>query len=453
MKIPSNWFQIIGTIILTAGIGWTAWSSFPLLQGLLDNNPNNTSGLNQKISDYFKNGLETNKETCKNQDYQTVLVDASRFYESINKELAFLWWGIFDIEDQLFLKYEKFNQLNPDSYKKLGRAIAWQTCNANQFLSNSGLNNPSGPNLLLEINHPMCTLWDNPFTYGGWDSTGTPYKFLGDDPDVPGSTRTESYSAADTLADLDCLEIFSFRSAVYAAFPVVVFPYDQPVLSYPTSINLVDLARHTPGLKILDISEIYIGDLSPMVAFKDLEFLYMQGTSTKKIEQFDLSPDQPSSELTHYLYVLTNLKLLDLSNTNSGNLISLSGLKNLRVLMLANTKTNTLAGIQSLKNLRYLDVSHTNINDLQQLEHVTTLRYLDISNTYVSNLNALIPLDQLQELNISNSEAVFLFQTSAKNINVLKNLKSLRKVTATGILSRDNCTEVKKILRGVTVSC
>ena len=97
-----------------------------------------------------------------------------------------------------------------------------------------------------------------------------------------------------------------------------------------------------------------------------------------------------SEPTTEQLHQIINLQELDLSgNTYMQNLMPVSRLTNLRSLNIANTEIGFLQPIQGLANLQSLNIAHTYINDLQPLQDMDNLKYLNIMSTPVKDLSAL----------------------------------------------------------------
>lgn len=98
-----------------------------------------------------------------------------------------------------------------------------------------------------------------------------------------------------------------------------------------------------------------------------------------------------SEPTTEQLHQIINLQELDLSgNTFMQNLIPVSRLTNLRSLNIANTEIGFLQPIQGLANLESLNIAHTYINDLKPLQDMGNLKYLNIMNTPVNDLSTLV---------------------------------------------------------------
>ena len=426
-KLPAwiNWLLAISAI---GGVGWMLAVSLNPLAGQ-PGNINNLLGLSNSSSD-------EKKAVCSTEDYQT---EAARFFQGSIKDLA---------KAYLSLPSQPMVQLDHESYVKLGRAIAWENCNANGFLTDAAIRDPKSANLLLDINNPLCGLWSN--QVDAPNRIGILYSFLYSDPDVPGQPKSKNYSAIDTLDGLSCLEALSIANAKNAIItPDMMISLNQNSVS---GINLAAIPK-LKKLSALDISGMYAGNLQPLSKLSNLEYLYMKGTSTKEIAQFGLFKYAPRPQLTRHLASLTKLKVLDLSDSKAGDLYFLGSLTNLQYLSLATTYTKKLDGLESLTNLQGLDVSDTIINSLGPIANLSKLTYLNIAKTEIKFFTALSKLNKLSELNVSDLKTAFTQDVFADNATILLRLKSLKKITATGTLSKDNCQELRSVLPGKQVIC
>ena len=93
---------------------------------------------------------------------------------------------------------------------------------------------------------------------------------------------------------------------------------------------------------------------------------------------------------TEQLHQIINMQELDLSGNNHiQNLLPVSRLTNLRSLNIANTEINFLQPIQGLSDLESIDIQHTYINNIEPLKEMTNLKQLNISYTPVTDLTPL----------------------------------------------------------------
>ena len=428
MPIKLNLWQWAGVVGAAGLAGWLIFHSI-----YVPANPSNNQTAN----------TATDQKLCSTDDYQTEFV---KFPQE--------WRNLFDLTDTEMWRPggtglpSQFIQLDSNSYVKLGRAIAWQWCNANSFFSDQALRNGVNYNLIKNINSPFCTLW------GSSADNNQPYTLLYNDLDVPGNTQAKVYSALNTLSGLSCLESLSTSGALNKVFPAVGFPYSEPISSYNYALDLAAI-NQLPHLIHLNISGSSIKNLSPLTKLDNLEYLYMVGTTIDQVSQFNLFPNSPESQLTSFLATMTKLKLLDLSETKAGYLTFLSKLVNLRSLSVAKTRTQTLDGIQDMKKLKRLDVSNTSISTITQVQDLTKLQYLNISHTNVRSLIPLTKLSALQELDLSYLDKAFTQDIFVNNLNVLIELSSLKKLNLIGaVLDKANCQEIiRNLPKKVEVSC
>ena len=118
---------------------------------------------------------------------------------------------------------------------------------------------------------------------------------------------------------------------------------------------------------------------------------------------------------TEQLHEIINMKELDLSgNHYIQSLMPVSRLTNLKSLNIANTDISFLQALQGLVNLESLNIANTYINDLAPLAETPSLKHLNISNTPVSNL-APLANDNSIEVIIADSTTI-----SSQNVNALK---------------------------------
>ena len=136
-----------------------------------------------------------------------------------------------------------------------------------------------------------------------------------------------------------------------------------------------------------------------------------------------------SEPTTEQLHQIINMQELDLSgNAFVQNLIPVSRMTNLRLLNISNTEIGFLQPIQGLANLQSLDISHTYINDLRPLQDMVNLSYLNIMNTPVNDLSPLandakievieadsttIGRSQVVALKESQRQVIVVYQTAA----------------------------------------
>lgn len=189
------------------------------------------------------------------------------------------------------------------------------------------------------------------------------------------------------------------------------------------------------NLKVLNISNTEVSDLSFVTGLSNLEKLYVSNTKIRRLKP---------------LAKLTNLKTihLDLSKAKVLDVTALSGLLKLQSLVISNEDASDLTPLASLVNLKslFIDLSRTRVRDLSGLAGLINLAALDISNTEVRDLTPLSNLENLTFLNISNTEIRYLTPlaglanlveldlsgTLVTDLSPLTGLKELRSLTISG---------------------
>jgi Leucine-rich repeat (LRR) protein len=188
--------------------------------------------------------------------------------------------------------------------------------------------------------------------------------------------------------------------------------------------NIFDQNTFLPNvlthLKILDLGDTQISDVSPLKNLTQLIRLDLDSTSVT-----DVSP----------LGGLIQLETLYLFENQVRNISSLSRLTQLRKLYLSETQVTDLSALSQLTQLEELDMSRTQVTDLSALSQLTQLKKLYLSGTQVTDLSALSQLTQLEELDMS--------RTQVTDLSALSQLTQLKKL----YLSRTQVTDLSALCR------
>ncbi len=147
-----------------------------------------------------------------------------------------------------------------------------------------------------------------------------------------------------------------------------------------------------------------ITDLKPLKRLTNLTMLDCSNTSIKSLDG---------------IQYLTGLKTLDCSNNDNLNSLEfIAGLVNLESVNCVNTMVKSLAPLVYLKKLRRLDAHFCTINKLGTIGELKSLTYLDLSeNQSLFSLEGIQKLTQLAEFNCS--------QTNISDLKPLENMKAL----------------------------
>jgi Leucine-rich repeat (LRR) protein len=231
-----------------------------------------------------------------------------------------------------------------------------------------------------------------------------------------------------------------------------------------SAISNLQALSEMENLRELYCSNTSIRDLSPLKGNRRLSKIYCDHTNIGDAEASAFTKDNPftlvifdtealrnwwnnlplywkavfskqikvdSEPTTEQLHQVINLQELDLSgNTFMQNLLPVSRLTNLRSLNIANTEIGFLQPIQGLANLESLNIAHTYINDLKPLQDMGNLRYLNIMNTPVNDLSALANDDHIEVIEADSTtigkRQVVALKEKQRQVTVLYQTEALR---------------------------
>tara|TARA_Y100000385_G_scaffold289529_1_gene359268 strand:- start:1656 stop:4289 length:2634 start_codon:yes stop_codon:yes gene_type:complete len=177
-------------------------------------------------------------------------------------------------------------------------------------------------------------------------------------------------------------------------------------------------------LKEINIINTNINDLEPIRNLKNIEVLNCSGSAVE-----DLSS----------LRYLSSLISLNLSSTKLVDLTAIGGLENITKLNISNSHVEDITPLETIYSLNQLDISHTRINNLSPICELPHLSDVNISSTSVKSLEKISSLTSIQHLNIdstliyslvplSNFENMTVLQANNTNISSLKPLENKKKL-------------------------
>ncbi len=176
-------------------------------------------------------------------------------------------------------------------------------------------------------------------------------------------------------------------------------------LNITDSIDLEDIQNIT-SIDALDLSaNKYIQDIEPLGQLTNLRVLNLSNTSIT-----DLSPVRN----------LTELEELDISGTRITDIAPLRYSEKLIRFNLNNTAVNDISVMEKMLKLQHLGMYKTRVTDLTVLGNLTELRYLNVSRTGITTLAPLSTLTMVEELNASGTRIADLTALAAfKNLTTL----------------------------------
>ena len=241
-------------------------------------------------------------------------------------------------------------------------------------------------------------------------------------------TRIANIGVLQDLAQLRNLDIS--KTSVRDLGPISNLKNLQSLNISGSAISHLQALSEMENLRELYCSNTSISDLSPLKGNRRLSKIYCDHSGIHDAEASAFTKENPftlviydtealknwwnglpvywkalfskqikvdKEPTTEQLHQIINMQELDLSgNTYVQNLMPVSRLTNLRTLNIANTEIGFLQPIQGLANLESLNIQHTYISDLKPLQDMPNLRLLNIMNTPVNDLTALVNDDKIE---------------------------------------------------------
>ena len=222
-----------------------------------------------------------------------------------------------------------------------------------------------------------------------------------------------------------------------------------------TPVSTLQALSELQNINELYCSNTNIKDLSPLKGHRKLSKIYCDNTKIGINEASDFSSDNPftlviydtealenwwnglpiywkavfaqqikldNTPTTEQLHEIINMQELDLSdNPYMQNLMPVSRLTNLKNLNIANTEIDNLLAIQALAKLEVLNLKATYINSIEPLQEMTSLKVLNIMNTPITDLTPLV--------NDPSIEIILADSTNIKKVDVMALKEKQRQVT------------------------
>jgi Leucine-rich repeat (LRR) protein len=277
-----------------------------------------------------------------------------------------------------------------------------------------------------------------------------------------GSTRIANVGVLQDLTQLKSLDISN--TAVRDLGPISNLKDLQSLNISGSAVSNLQALSGMENLRELYCSNTSISDLTPLKGNRRLSKIYCDHSGIHDAEASAFTQTNPfalviydtealktwwrelpiywkavfskqikvdSEPTTEQLHQIINMQELDLSgNTFMQNLMPVSRLTNLRSLNISNTEIGYLQPIQGLANLESLNISHTYISDLKPLQDMSNLKYLNIMNTPVKDLSALVNDDNIEVIEadsttIGKSQVVAL-KESQRQVTVVYQTEALK---------------------------
>lgn len=251
-------------------------------------------------------------------------------------------------------------------------------------------------------------------------------------PDLPQDTTAKfgidipEEKNRETGKVLPCDTILCNTESLYAGLKGVLRQQEINLAGNHEIISLSPLTELTE-LRVIDCSNTLVTDLVPIRNLNHLEVINFSETPVD-----DISP----------LHYTTTLRELNCSYTLIKDLTPIDGLVNLESLKCEGIKLTSLDFASQMKKLKLLDCSNTRIYNLSPVEAMATIESLDISGTNVVNLDVVKMLTHLTYLNcehttisslvphadLINLEILRISNTEVRSLVPLDGLPALKRI-------------------------
>jgi hypothetical protein len=178
--------------------------------------------------------------------------------------------------------------------------------------------------------------------------------------------------------------------------------YGNIPVRIPRKLLYLTQLSNLTNLTLLNLSQTQVSDVSALANLTSLTTLYLGRTHVSDISA---------------LANLTSLTTLHLGGTQVSDVSALANLTNLTTLYLGGTHVSDISALANLTNLTRLDLWGTQVSDISALANLTHLTKLDLELTQVNNISALANLTSLSTLDLGG--------TQVSDISALANLKTL----------------------------
>ena len=186
----------------------------------------------------------------------------------------------------------------------------------------------------------------------------------------------------------------------------------------------ISCLKYAENLKTCYLYNTNVSDLTPIAGLKNLKRLYIY--NNEKVTDISALKD------------LTQLTILDISETKVTDITSLATLENLERLDISETDITDISAIGNLKDLKWLNMNDSKVTDISALESATALRYFLAKNTGISDITPLCMAEYLHNVFLDNCSNI-------STITPLYDLENLKYLSVAGTkVSDDERLEITK---------
>ena len=240
-----------------------------------------------------------------------------------------------------------------------------------------------------------------------------------------GNILIEDYSGIQKLPQIKEVTIYTDYDVPMEALGNV--PQLEKLYLVKGTVNDISMLGNLKNLKVLDISETEVSDISVLSNMPELEELYIYNTKVSDIS---------------VLRNLKKLKIVEVSFTEINDISALSDMPELEELYLSGTKINDISVLGNATQMRALAINGTEVSDISVLSNMPMLEELYIGGINVSEISVLENHTQLEILCMNG--------TKVRDISVLNNMSKLRKLNIneteiSDLSALSNLTELEQL--------
>lgn len=203
--------------------------------------------------------------------------------------------------------------------------------------------------------------------------------------------------------------------------------------------NVLEVLSFYPKLENINIElhQLVLNDLSPIVNFPNLKNLYLHCTCN--VEDIDcLAELRQLENIALYdtniknidiFSALTNLKQISIDGGQIEDLTPLSGFKSLTGINFRNNLIKDISSLESNDNLQFLLLDSNRLTDVSVINNFKNLISLGLGGNEIKDVSSLENLNQLRYLNLLNNSIEVLNLNCEESLDCLyiqeNNLKNL----------------------------